>query len=313
MNQNYLEKGSKCLFDGNRKLAVKYWEEGLKETLFNRENNLISEGKNDLTEYDTGNLEKRIIENGKSIINNHTDRLKPLIDGVYSLSAYRSLYDSESGDPVSALLRYFKKSPKEAQAVGYVLGKTLISFLRNNSNVLNETDIVIPVPMSYGKKKERGYNQAELLAKPFEELPDVYVRPDVLVKTRDTADLRYLNAQKREKELRGAFKVTDYDTVMGNSILLVDDIITYGATLKECARALRISGAEKIYAVTVAKSESSMLRDRQKYHGISILSGVREEESKFRSDDYLKNLENFIRVYYGKNTQSQSLNSVTTS
>lgn len=92
---------------------------------------------------------------------------------------------------------------------------------------------------------------------------------------RDTADLRYLSSPKRERELRGAFKVNESDLVKRKSILLVDDITTYGTTLKECARALRNYDPEEIYAITVAKSESSIAAHRQKHKEISIFSTVR--------------------------------------
>ena len=317
---NYLEKGCKCLSEGNWKLAVKYWEAGLKETLFTPNNpmlygqgNFIKEQDGDAVgKYAGGILEKHILKNGKELADNRVERFKPLIDGVYSLNAYRSLYDSEAGDPLSALLRCMKNSKEKAPVIGYALGRTLLDFL-TDKQVMNKIDVIIPVPIFPGKLKERGYNQSDLLAIPFQWYTKIPVKREVLSRIKDTKDLRSLSQAKREQELKGAFKVNEPDFVMGESILLIDDVITYGTTLKECARALRKYGAEKIYAATIAKSESSTLRERQKYHGIDILSGVSEEESEFRRDDYLGNLEDFIRVYREKNAKPKTLNSVTTS
>lgn len=318
---NHLEKGYECLSEGNWKLAVKYWEAGLKENLFTLKNdpmlygkgNFIKEQNGDAVgKYNSRNLEKHILKNGKELADNRIDRFKPLIDGVYSLNAYRSLYDSESGDPLSALLRRMKNSKEHAPVIGYALGRTLLDFL-TDKQVMNKIDVIIPVPMFPGKLKKRSYNQSDLLAIPFQWFAEIPVKREVLSKIKDTKDLRSLPRVKREQELKGAFKVNEPDFVMGESILLIDDVITYGTTLKECARTLRKYGAEKIYAATIAKSESSTLRERQKYHGVNVFSGVREGESKFRRDDYLNNFENFIRVYCEKNTNPQDLNSVTTS
>lgn len=289
---DYLEKGCEYLNKDNWKLALKYWENGIKDNLFRdtksdlelvlyKEEQRVKEldkstgclcPRDNEILYKTVSLQRYLLERSKEIKESDVNRFQPLINKTYSLVAYRSLYDTESGDPVSALLRYLKKSKQHCEIIGYVLGKTLIGFLLDKTTIIDEIDLVISVPLSPAKEKARGYNQSELLARPFQLLLDVPVMSHVLSKTKDTVALRYLSASKREKELEGAFKVNDPVSVKGKNILLVDDVTTYGTTLKECARALQGCNPIKIYAITVAKSESSVAVLKQKYKGISIFS-----------------------------------------
>jgi ComF family protein len=103
--------------------------------------------------------------------------------------------------------------------------------------LLDHTDIVIPVPIHPRRHGERGFNQAELLA---EGLPSELVQSQI-VRSRYTPPLYAQDRNERANLLRGAFEAQS--TVEGKRVLLLDDIYTTGATLKECARCLRDEGA----------------------------------------------------------------------
>ena len=111
-------------------------------------------------------------------------------------------------------------------------------------------DIVIPVPLHENKLKERGYNQSELLCDGLKAL-GYNVRTDILIKKKDTPQQVGLEREQRLKNLKGVFKVLHRKDVSGKVVLLVDDVITTGTTLDECAQSLINAGASKVYCITL--------------------------------------------------------------
>ncbi len=110
-------------------------------------------------------------------------------------------------------------------------------------------DGVVPVPMHKKERNKRGFDQTASLAKELAKLLDVPYTP-VLNKLRHTEPQKTLDAVHRRGNLLGVFDVTG--EVSGHTYLLVDDVITTGTTLDECAKMLKIYGAEEVYAVTGA-------------------------------------------------------------
>ena len=113
-------------------------------------------------------------------------------------------------------------------------------------------DLIANVPVHPARLRERGFDQAELLAR---ELSRAAAIPFVaaLARVRETAvQARAMNAAQRSENVRGAFHVPNPDGVGRSSILLIDDVLTTGATLTEAARALRRAGARTVYALTLA-------------------------------------------------------------
>ena len=112
--------------------------------------------------------------------------------------------------------------------------------------------IVLPVPLHPIRRKEREYNQSLWIAKGiFNEFPE-NVLENVLVRSRYTSTQTKLTRQKRQKNVRNAFEISDHSVIAGKSIVLVDDVITTGATLNECARILKKAGAETVVGVAAA-------------------------------------------------------------
>jgi len=114
--------------------------------------------------------------------------------------------------------------------------------------------VIIPIPLSKNKLRKRGYNQAELLAKCLSDKLSVKIISDVLYKIKDTSSqVEIKDRKKRLKNLEGAFKVEGPEKIAGKTIILVDDISTTGATLKEAGHVLKNAGAKKIIGLVVAK------------------------------------------------------------
>ena len=113
------------------------------------------------------------------------------------------------------------------------------------NNVLDKVDLIIPVPLFLTKKRERGFNQSELLAKEISKNWHVPVSNKNLYRFRHTEPQYNLDYTQREKNIKGAFKLKDKNTIKGKRILLVDDVVTTGATVNECSRILKRDGNAK--------------------------------------------------------------------
>lgn len=115
-------------------------------------------------------------------------------------------------------------------------------------------DLVVPVPLYPKRQRERGFNQAELLARAFAAQTGLPLSPHGLARVRETASQVGLSAQERRDNVRGAFRAWG-DAWAGRRPLLIDDVCTTGATLEACAAALRSAGSQAVYALTLARAD----------------------------------------------------------
>ncbi len=113
-------------------------------------------------------------------------------------------------------------------------------------------DFLAYVPMTPSAEKRRGYNQSRLLAEELSARSGIPVADGMLVKTRETSAQKDLNARERAKNLNGSFRVHERALCRGKKIVLVDDVLTSGATADAVARALLRAGAQKVYVLTAA-------------------------------------------------------------
>ena len=126
------------------------------------------------------------------------------------------------------------------------LAERMISVMNNPRAHI---DWMLPVPLSQERMAARGYNQAALLCRHLSHAWDLPWRDDALWRTRDTEQQARLRGQKRLDNVKDAFEASAQ--AQGRSLLLIDDVVTTGSTLIECAKALRDRGAEAVYAATV--------------------------------------------------------------
>jgi ComF family protein len=115
-------------------------------------------------------------------------------------------------------------------------------------------DVVVPVPAHAQRLRERGYNQAELIARPLARALGLPCRSYLLVRNRPRPDKLRLTVRERWRTVRGAYTTRQGLQVDNLRVLLVDDVLTTGATLDACSRALRKAGAAKVVALTVARA-----------------------------------------------------------
>ena len=116
-------------------------------------------------------------------------------------------------------------------------------------------DAIIPIPLSLSKTIEREFNQAEIIGRKFSESTRIPLLSRSLRKPHSSISQSQLGMQEREAHLYGVFSVRNPRQVAGKTILLVDDIITTGATAREAARALTKAGAKSVSLFTLARTE----------------------------------------------------------
>jgi ComF family protein len=119
----------------------------------------------------------------------------------------------------------------------------------------DDFDVVIPVPLHPGRRRARGYNQSELLARSLATRVGVPFHNRILVRRRQTAPQTGLTDSRRKENVRNAFSCVDPEGVAGRRILLVDDVMTTGATVASASGTLMKSGALRVSVLTLARTE----------------------------------------------------------
>ena len=120
------------------------------------------------------------------------------------------------------------------------------------AELIADADLILPAPLHRWRLLRRRYNQAALLALEIGRLAEKPVIPDLLIRRRATVSLGGLGRLARRRTLRGAFAVSGGD-VEGRNLLLIDDVLTSGATVGECARVLKRAGAARVDVLTLAR------------------------------------------------------------
>jgi ComF family protein len=148
------------------------------------------------------------------------------------------------------LLKYGRVRP----AAG-VLGRMLPEVIRGFGSEFRSA-VVVPVPLHGSKLRQRGFNQAEEIARAALKNLNrggLTLASQVLDRRRATQSQTGLTDNQRQQNVRGAFLVTSPEPIAGQDVLLVDDAFTTGATVSECARVLRRAGADRVFVATVAR------------------------------------------------------------
>lgn len=164
----------------------------------------------------------------------------PAYDAVRSWAIYKG--------PVRNAIQKLKY--KRDISLGIVLASPIIDLFAP----LNwKIDCVVPVPLGVARLRERGYNQSALLARPLAMSSGIRYRPQALKRVRETSTQVGLTIQQRRENVKDAFRSFNWE-VEGKSVLIVDDVMTSGATLESCTTALIKAGAVKVFALTLARA-----------------------------------------------------------
>lgn len=181
-------------------------------------------------------------------------------DGFIGLCSYcksrinRATIESDNlsygfyGGIVKTLILKFKY--ESDFTAGYLLSKLLVEMIEENKIY---ADVICYVPMTKKSEKKRGFNQCEVIARHIGYHINIPVS-DCIKKIKNTKEQKTLTKEERVKNLKGAFKVIRVKDIKNKDVILIDDVMTTGATINECKDVLKKSGANKITVLTIAKS-----------------------------------------------------------
>jgi ComF family protein len=174
---------------------------------------------------------------------------------TYSRAVSFGAYENELREMVH-LLKY-----KHVRSAADFLGALIAESATGLVPKMSDSVMVVPVPLYKGKLRERGFNQAEMLAhatvsRLSKQVKDTKfeLKMSALFRRRATESQVGMTREQRKTNLRGAFAVPRKDAVLGKEILLIDDVLTTGATVGECARVLRRAGATQVWVATAARA-----------------------------------------------------------
>ena len=166
-----------------------------------------------------------------------------VVDGLLSLFVF------EKEGPFQKIAHALKYSG--VQQLGIELGRRLGSLIRAEGI---SADILVPVPLHKRKLRERGFNQSFLIARGVSEVTGIPVRADLVHRCRWTETQTALSKEERKQNVEDAFKCRRSD-IRGLCVIVVDDVITTGATIGAVAVALKSSGARSVVAISAALAE----------------------------------------------------------
>ncbi len=163
-----------------------------------------------------------------------------------ALSAYK--YEN----PLKNIIHLFKYSGYSG--LGKYLGTMLFNFIENYHIPTHIFDLLIPMPLSSRKLREREFNQSLVLANELSRLINIPVLNDTLVRNKDTKSQASLTTSERLKNVENAFSLSHPEKVAKKSILLIDDVITTASTANAASLSLKEAGCGQLFVLTLARS-----------------------------------------------------------
>jgi len=164
-----------------------------------------------------------------------------------------ALFHFHKGSPVQHLLHQLKYRGRED--VGEFVGRLLGSKLKEENSVFEKIDLIVPVPLHWKKLKTRGYNQCDSFAKGLSEATEIAWSPTALVRNHENISQTKKKRLDRWSNVAEIFSVTDETQLTGKHILLVDDVVTTGATSEACLQTiLKVPETRVSFAAIAAAS-----------------------------------------------------------
>lgn len=139
----------------------------------------------------------------------------------------------------------YKGNKEVGLLLGFMFGQEMIA-----SGIVPPAELIISVPLHKKKKKIRGYNQSDLLAEGFSNATGIPWSGTILNKTRHTTTQTGKSKAERRENVKGVFSVKE--DIQVRSVIIMDDVLTTGATLEECVQALKMAGCKEFHILTIA-------------------------------------------------------------
>jgi ComF family protein len=170
-------------------------------------------------------------------------------ENVFTFTAARSVF--KYSKEIKALIHYLKYN--EYSRIARYFSVKMAEYLKT-SDFLDHIDYICPVPLHRVKKRERGYNQAELITKNLSSILKIRHIPNLIKRKRYTETQTLLSKTERADNVRNAFWINSKYNVKDKSILLIDDVFTTGATVNSISNLLKHKRVGKIYVLTIARA-----------------------------------------------------------
>lgn len=165
----------------------------------------------------------------------------------WSFSLHRSCFRYEGLIKEIILLYKYGK----IKILGRALANQVLVSL-DDSALWEGLEVVVPVPLQPSRQKERGFNQAEEIARHISKVKKLALASRAISKIKDTLPQASLEAKLRRENVKGAYKIREREKIENKIVLLVDDVFTTGSTIEECSRVLKEAGAREVRALTIA-------------------------------------------------------------
>ena len=187
--------------------------------------------------------------------NFHTHKENPvreIFGGILPLYAATSLLFFNKGGMTQTLVHKLKYDGKKE--IGIYLGK-LLGIQLMESELFRDADLLVPVPLHPAKLKKRGYNQSEVIAMGMETVMKAKLNADILFRTTHTSSQTRKSRYERWENVKDIFDVKNKELLENKHVVLVDDVITTGATLEACAEPLLLIPGIKLSVASLAYSQ----------------------------------------------------------
>lgn len=148
------------------------------------------------------------------------------------------------------LIHSFKYNNRDH--LGQALSNLMVEFIKEYNLAIDVIDYIVPVPLYKTRLREREFNQAQVLSKHIAEEFDKKTSQDILIRNRYTKTQTELETTERYKNVKGSFTVQNEQLIKDKNILLIDDVLTTGATTSEASFALKLAGANIVFVLTLA-------------------------------------------------------------
>lgn len=180
--------------------------------------------------------------------NHFPDRTQKYLNDICAAGSYDNPY-------LKKLIAAFKYEPF-LRSLAAPLAKLIADHFALAQIQPDRNAIIVPVPLAQKRLRWRGYNQAASLARELGHLWRLPVNSNILVRSRETQNQASLQGSARRQNIKNAFTSPDPSAIKNKTVYLVDDVITTGATMDECAKVLKRRGAATVIGLAIARAEN---------------------------------------------------------
>lgn len=178
------------------------------------------------------------------------NRMEKMFWGKFNIDRAAAYIRYAKGSDVALLVKKMKYKGRKDIATG--MGRMMATEIMQSSDFFRGIDCIVPVPMHHGKQRQRGYNQALMLAVGVSEVTGIPIEAEAIVRPLPAESQTHRSYVDRMVSMDGAFVATDTGRFAGKHVLIVDDIITTSATITACADALASAQGIRFSVLTLA-------------------------------------------------------------